>query len=233
MISVADIRCDWGEAGIRSLIEGSDAIVIVDVLSFCTCVDVATARGVAVYPYRWKDSSAAAFAERIGAALAGPRSAGGPSLSPRSLRDLRAGSRLILPSPNGSRLSLATGSKPTYAACLRNAGAVAAAARRLGERIAVIPAGEIRRDGSLRFALEDWIGAGAVIRSLTGTLSAEARAAVSAFEAARGDLASILAACESGREIIARGYAADVEDAACAGISSAAPRLAGGAYISS
>lgn len=35
-----DIRCAWGSAGVRHFVANSDAIVIVDVLSFSTCVPV-------------------------------------------------------------------------------------------------------------------------------------------------------------------------------------------------
>lgn len=40
-----DIRMDWGYGGVRELAPISDVIIIVDVLSFSTCVDIATARG--------------------------------------------------------------------------------------------------------------------------------------------------------------------------------------------
>ena len=39
------LRCDWGENGIRSLTPISDIVVIVDLLWFSTCVDVAVSRG--------------------------------------------------------------------------------------------------------------------------------------------------------------------------------------------
>src|SRR5512132_133426 len=103
------IRCEWGEAGARALAPLSDVLVIVDVLSFCTCVDIATARGAQVYPYRWKDASSRAFAESKGAVLAGGRGTDSNySLSPASLLEIPAGSRLVLPSPNGAALSFCT-----------------------------------------------------------------------------------------------------------------------------
>lgn len=63
----------------------SDIIVIVDVLSFTTCVDVVLSRGGIVYPYRYTDASGAAeFALKLEATLAGKR--GEPiSLSPTCL----------------------------------------------------------------------------------------------------------------------------------------------------
>lgn len=59
-------------------------VVIVDVLRFTTAVDAAVARRVRVHPYRWKGESAAAFAQRVGASLAGDGDATGPSFVPRN-----------------------------------------------------------------------------------------------------------------------------------------------------
>ena len=39
-----DIRCEWGAEGLSELLPGSRAIVIVDVLSFSTCVDIAVGK---------------------------------------------------------------------------------------------------------------------------------------------------------------------------------------------
>ncbi|HWH08063.1 MAG TPA: hypothetical protein VNX21_02620, partial [Candidatus Thermoplasmatota archaeon] len=88
-----DLRCEWGPEGLRRLAPASDAIVLVDVLSFCTAVDVCVARGVEVHPLPLGDARAAARAEALGARLAGPRGQG-PSLSPPSLAGLPAGSRV-------------------------------------------------------------------------------------------------------------------------------------------
>jgi 2-phosphosulfolactate phosphatase len=229
-----EVRCEWGMAGVARLAPTSDAIIIVDVLSFATCVDVAASCGALVYPYHTRGESAAAFAAGHHALLAGGRDAAhGYSLSPASLAAIPAGTRLVLPSPNGATLSLATGHAPTFAGCLRNARAVAAAARRLGPRVSVIPAGERWPDGSLRPAAEDLIGAGAIVAHLTGTRSPEAEVALAAYTAAREGLAEVLAGCGSGRELIGRGFAEDVALAARLGVSDCAPRLLDGAYVRS
>lgn len=230
-----DVRFDWGLAGVEALAADSAAIVIVDVLSFSTCVDVAVAAGAEVYPYRFRDPSARSYAESIGAVCAGRR--GDPdqpySLSPASLAGLPQGSRLVLPSPNGATLSLATGDVPTFAACLRNSGAVAAALSEISAPVSVIAAGERWPDGSLRPALEDLAGAAAVIAGLPGTLSPEARLARAAFSAlVSEDAGELLADCVSGRELAAAGYSEDVVCAAQLDVSKAVPRMVEGAYRS-
>ena len=227
-----DVRCEWGENGVRHLAHGADAVIIVDVLSFSTCVEIATSRGAVVFPYRWKDESAAAFAASVNAELAGARRAGdGYSLSPASLINISTGTRLALPSPNGSTLSLATGTTPTLTACLRNCRAVATAAAKYGPRVAVIPAGERWDDGSLRPAFEDWVGAGAVISHLKGSLAPEAGAAISAYLNVKSDLGHTLKRCGSGRELIERGFEAGRGDRFGINVSECAPTLVDNAYI--
>ena len=41
-----DIRLEWGLKGVELLAPISDVVIIVDVLSFSTCVDVGTGMGV-------------------------------------------------------------------------------------------------------------------------------------------------------------------------------------------
>lgn len=226
-----DVRCEWGERGAALLAADCDAVIIVDVLSFCTCVDIATARGASVYPHRMKDATALAYAESLGAHLSESRTAEGYSLSPASLLGIPEGARLVLPSPNGAVLSLAVGSTPCFAGCLRNAGAVAEAAVRCGGRVGVLPAGERwDLDGSLRPAAEDLIGAGAIIAHLPGRRSPEARIAEAAFRASEHELVAALLQCGSGKELIERGFECDVALASEHDISDCAPRLADGAY---
>ena len=103
-------RFEWGEAGVRRLAPDADVVVVVDVLSFATAVDMAVGCGAIVYPCRWRDVRAASLAERVGAVLAGSRTVadrGVPySLAPSSLLAIPPGTRLVLPSPNGATLAL-------------------------------------------------------------------------------------------------------------------------------
>jgi 2-phosphosulfolactate phosphatase len=217
--------------GLLAVAEGSDAVVIVDVLSFSTAVDIAVSNGASVLPYRWKDESAKRFASEKGALLASGRSSSGYSLSPVSLRSIPAGTLLVLPSPNGSTLTLGTNGVRTFTACLRNALAVAKRAAACGRRIAVIPAGERWDDDSLRPCLEDLIGAGAVLAEMAGTLSPEAELAVATFARFRGTLYDAISRCGSGRELGQRDFAGDIELTAEYAVSSAAPVLAGDRFI--
>ena len=89
-------------------------------------------------------------------------------------------------------LTLKTGQTPTFTGCLRNYQAVAAAAQKLGPKIAVIPTGEIWADGRLRPALEDWLGAGAIISQLSGKVSPEARAALAVFRELASEIEPLL-----------------------------------------
>ena len=228
----AACRCEWGISG-HDKLAPADVTIIVDVLSFSTCVDVAAARSVAVIPYPWKDASAQEFARKHRAELAGRRGESRYSLSPCSFLNAPAGLRCVLPSPNGAILAIraATTSAAVLAGCLRNAAAVARGAQRLGNTFNVCPAGERWPDGSLRPAVEDWLGAGAILRHLPGEKSAEALAAIAAFEHAVQPLPEIIARSGSGRELIERGFSRDVELAAAVDISGHVPRYDGTAFV--
>lgn len=228
-----DIRCEWGREGIEQLLTDSDALVIVDVLSFSTCVDIAVSHGATIYPYAGSAESAVTFAGAHNALLASHNreAKSGYSLAPSSLLTIPSGTRLVLPSPNGSTLSLMTQGKPTFAGCLRNAQAVAQAVQTIGTRFSIIPAGERWSDSSLRIAVEDLIGAGAIIHNLSGTRSVEAQVAESTFLRFQADLAHVIQQVGSGRELIDRGFATDVGLAVALNQSRSVPNLVGGAYV--
>lgn len=229
-MAAVQVACEWGRDGIESLRHAVDVLVIVDVLSFTTCVDIAVARGAEVYPYAWKDTRSRLLVEQIGGVLAGSTRTPGFSLSPASLTEIPAGTRLVLPSPNGSTLSMLSDGTPTLAGCLRNARATAAAARKLGGRIGVIPAGERWPDGSPRDALEDWLGAGAIIDWIDGEESVHADLARRAFRAARASLYEQVREDISGQELLERGRENDLRLASQLDCSSLASLLTQGAY---
>ncbi len=223
------VRCEWGESAARALTSEADVVVIVDVLSFSTCVDVAVSRGGRVLPYMPNAPGARAFARQRQAHLALPRGEGTFSLSPASFRELKSQESVVLPSPNGAMAALAAGSGRVLAGCLRNASAVANACAH-GRCVLVVPVGERWPDGSLRPCLEDWLGAGAILSHLPCVPTADARAAIAAFRELQTDLPKALRDCMSGRELIERGYPEDVDIAAEVDSSSAVPVYDGEAF---
>jgi 2-phosphosulfolactate phosphatase len=184
----------------------ADVVVVVDVLRFSTTVTDALARGETV------PLDAAAHAVSLnGAAVA--------------------------------EAAAATGAV-VMLGCLRNASSVARAIlaeqQRRGERtsIAVIAAGELtgRDTGStLRFAMEDQLGAGASIDAL-GTLgidhtSPEAAAACESFRGLRGAVRHLLTASGSGQELVALGRRDEVLSAAVLDAASVVPTLDDGTFV--
>ena len=227
------VRFEWGLNGLQALASVSDVMIIVDVLSFTTCVDIITGNDGTVFPYRGTEAAAADFANAVDAVLASRRQSDAAySLAPSSLLKAPKGTRLVLPSPNGATLSLATEGVATVAGCLRNAKAVAVRASQLGQRISVIAAGERwQQERLLRPSLEDLLGAGAIIRHLPGSRSPEAAMAMAGFANAEADLLDNLMRCGSGKELVGRGFAEDVRLAAHLNISDAVPFLVDRAYI--
>lgn len=229
-----EVCFEWGLQGVQTLLPHCDVMIIVDVLSFTTCVDIAIGRGGMVYPYQGTAEALPEFAASHEALYAthGRASQNGFSLAPSSLISMTRGTKLVLPSPNGSKLSLATGNVPTLAGCLRNAQAVAKMAGYLGTHIGVIAAGERWPDGSLRPALEDLLGAGAIIAHINGhrIRSPEAEVAMASFWHLQADLKGALLRCGSGKELVSRGFAEDVRLAAEYNSSTAVPSLVDGAY---
>jgi 2-phosphosulfolactate phosphatase len=219
-----DIRCEWGPQGVSAL-QDCRTFIVVDVLSFSTCVAVAAARGVEVVPCRFKDREAAELADRLQASLAGPRGRG-YSLSPASLMGAPPGMLLVLPSPNGATVCLeAAAHGRVLAGCLRNRSAVARRAADLGGPFGIIPAGERWSDGTLRPAYEDLVAAGAIAAELPGTRSPEAASAVAVFQAVSSHLQGSLLSCASGRELVERGFLEDVLIAAELDVEVVAPEL--------
>ena len=234
------VRMDWGPTGAAAVAASGGVAVVVDVLSFTTTLSVAMDAGITVYPFRWKDERAEAYAAERDAVLARGRSMrAGVSLSPVTVRASSGVERLVLPSPNGSAISfgLADSGTTVVGASLRNATAVARSLAAFDGPIAVVAAGERWPDRTLRPAVEDLWGAGAVLAALvdlgaTG-LSPEALMAAAAFRAVADRVADELHACASGRELIDIGFAADVEIAAEVDGSDVVPRLDGDAFVGS
>ena len=238
----AAYRFDWGTEGLDALAPHVGVVVIVDTLRFTSAVSALIESGGSVIPARWADGRAVAIAAGSDAILAGRREDGGPSLSPTDLLSMPAGTRLVLPSPNGATLAARAceqGVVNVLAGCFRNATATARRARELaaGAPIGLIASGEQRSAGPPRAAVEDLLGAGAVLAALDPAAatrppccSPEAAAARAAFVAARPLLVEHLLASESGRQLVERGWDDDVHACAALDVTDLAAQLVEGAF---
>ncbi len=65
-----DVRCEWGMQGVEKLSLISDVVIIIDMMSFSTCVDIAVHNGAIIFPDRWKDDTAVEYARLKNAQLA-------------------------------------------------------------------------------------------------------------------------------------------------------------------
>ncbi len=235
-------RCqlDWGRHGTQQAAERGDVLVIVDVLSFSTTTATATHYGGIIYPCT-QDEDTAAFAQRIGGEAAVPRRRDVPekgrfSLSPCTYVGIEPGTRVVLASPNGATCSRYARQVPyLFVGALVNAQAVAMAVSQVVEEqhlnVTVIACGErwrkLTEDGTLRVAVEDYLGAGAILSYLRLEKSPEARICEGAFLHVRDDLANVVWECESGRELREMGFGGDVQHAAQLNMYEVAPIMSG------
>lgn len=210
----------------RQAAERGDILVIVDVLSFSTAAITAVHYGGYIYPCSLEED-AAALARNVGGEMAVSRydvpQKGCFSLSPATYLHLDPGTRVVLNSPNGATCSRYAGQVPfLFVGALVNAKAVAAVVSSLLKQqelsVTMIACGERWRpaieDGELRVALEDYLGAGAILSYLPQEKSPEARVCEGAFVQVRNDLEAILWECGSGRELREKGFGVDVQHAA-------------------
>lgn len=205
------VRLEWGDDGLARLAT-SDVVVVVDVLRFSSTVTTRVAAGGAV-----------------------PLDAAAHAVSLNGAATCRAAAALD-PAPI------------VLLGCLRNASAVAEAIadeqRRRGARtsIALIAGGELvpadagaAARTARRFAVEDLLGAGAIVDALgvrgIDHTSPEAAAAGEAFRGLRAATRHLLAASGSGQELAERGAHDEVRAAAELDASTAVPVLREGVFV--
>lgn len=219
-------QLDWGRRGVQQAVEQRNMLVIVDTLRFSTATITATHHGGLIYPCSL-DEDAVELARRIGGEVAVSRQHAPDkrrfSLSPATYFDIEPGTKVVLASPNGATCSRYGEQVPyLFIGALVNARAVAAVISSLAEQenlaVTVIACGERwqtpSEDGTLRVAIEDYLGAGAILSYLQGAKSPEACVCEGAFVQVRAELESILWDCGSGRELREKGFATDVQHAA-------------------
>ncbi len=236
-------RLEWGSRGAREAAERGDVVVIVDTLSFSSAVIAAVQAGMEVYPLP-TGVDAVTLAQRVGAEVAVHRrevpAKGRYSLSPLTFLDGPSGSRVVLPSANGSMCSAIANHAPVVLiGAPLNAHAVASYVSQLQQRsglpMTVIACGEhwvdVRGEENwLRPAIEDYLGAGAILSYLTRDLSPEAEVCRAAFLGSRERLDALIWECGSGRELRERGFEADVRYAARLDVCEVIPLLVDGAF---
>ncbi len=234
-------RFDWGRRGVRDAAERGDVIVIVDVLRFSSCVAIAVERGASVYPCAY-GAEAEEMAQRVDGRVAtvpdGAHAGVKFALVP-AFTEAQSGEAIVLRTLNGAECTLLAASAPhVFAGALLNASAVARAVTQIldashlcvtvvacGERCVEPMAGE-----AICFAIEDYLGAGAILSAMRRDLSSEARVCASAFDRSRDDVLELLLDCGSGRQLRAWGLEDDVRFAAQIDACDTAPVLRDGRY---
>lgn len=148
----------------------------------------------------------------------------------------------VLPSPDGAMIAEALGGRGLVVleGSLRNRSAVARRILELqeerGERlmVSIVAAGERVDDGAagggvVRFAVEDQLGAGAVIDALIALgidhTSPEAAVACAAFEGLRHAAVHLIGASASGADLVAQGRRSEVRAATDVDASDEVPTL--------
>lgn len=211
--STYQVRLDWGVAGLGRLAP-ADIVVVVDVLRFSSRVT------------RLLEANAGARVPLDGSAHA---------LSVNGAAVAHAATSVT--APDGGAPVILLG-------CLRNARAVANACLEIqnqrGRRtsVTIIPAGEIARvSGSitLRFAVEDQLGAGAIVAALselgTDHTSPDAAAACESALGLRSAMKHLVTASGSGVELVGRGEKDDVVAAASLDVTDIVPVLRDRAFV--
>lgn len=242
-LPVEHIRCrlDWGQSGVARAMARGDILVVVDVLSFSTLTATAVHNGGLIYPCAIEDDRQALASRVKGEYTVHRREVpekGRFSLSPATYEGIEPGTRVVVASPNGAACSRASRSLAyVFAGALVNASAVAAAVSDLLERtdvrVTVLACGERDKDGvagEIRPAVEDYLGAGAVLSGLAFGKSPEARVCEASYRTCEGKLEEILWECESGRELREMGFGGDVTCAAVVDRFAVVPVLREGGF---
>lgn len=225
------VRFEWGVAGLERLAP-ADVVIVIDVLRFTTTVAVALESGGTV------PLDAQAHAVSLNGAAVAEAAAGSGRADARPAD----GSRANGGTADGSQAndSPAASAPRVLLGCLRNATGVAQAVlaeqHRRAQRtsVNVIAAGELDSrapDAAMRFSVEDFFCAGAIIAALSEIgidhTSPEAAAAAEAFLGLRGGIRHLVGASGSARELAARGEGDEVARATQVDATTVVPVLRG------
>lgn len=236
-------RLEWGRRGALEAAERGDVLVVVDTLSFSSAVATAVQHGGCIYPCPFDGEAIEQGRLLVDEVAVNRREVpekGRFSLSPPTFMQIEPGSRVLLASPNGATCSYYARKVPAlFVGTLLNANAVAVAVMRVlngGEQgVTVLAAGERwptpSEDGMLRFAIEDYLGAGAILSRLACAKSPEARLCEAAFTQAGNALQDLIWECDSGQELRGKGYGGDVRHSAQLDLYDAVPVMRDGYLV--
>ncbi len=201
-------RFEWGRRGARLAAERGDMVVVVDALRFSSAATAAIAHGDTLFPCRHKEETP-------------PNTPLFPkeALSPRYYAARPVGERFALVSSNGATCCRLCEDAPAiYVGAFLNAEATAQAVQKRIERdsltVSVIACGERwetpAAEEDLRFALEDYLGAGAIFAHLQAEKSPEAEVCEAAYRCVVERLEELLWRCGSGVELRDKGLGEDI-----------------------
>ena len=230
-------RFEWGRDGAAAAEARGDLVVIVDALCFSTTAITAVNNGGIIYPSIDEDDRDE-IVEKHKAVKAVRRDEvpndGMFSLSPETFQMIEKGTKVVLTSPNGSYCCRCASKSPKLLlGAFVNARSVGEAVTSILDQtdmaVTVIACGERwqnpQEDGELRFAVEDFLAAGAIFSYMMHDKSPEARVCEAAFSELENQLDEIIWECTSGLELRNKGYGHDVSFAAQLNIFDTIPIL--------
>lgn len=242
---MSDYLCKfyWGREGAIEASKNNDIVVIVDTLSFSTTVTYAVSTGAVIYPCALGDDPSE-LCEMYNAEIAVGRLdvpvKGKYSLSPFTFDKVKKGTSIVLPALNGGtccKLAQKNSAKVIIGSLI-NAKAVAGHIMTFMENnsnISVIACSErfkeLTLDGEIRFAIEDYLGAGAIISELKMNKMPESMVCEGAFVHNQKSLEKLIWECESGIELRDIGFGDDVKFASQLNSIDVVPMLSGDSII--
>nr|MBA4405257.1 2-phosphosulfolactate phosphatase [Nanoarchaeum sp.] len=224
-----EVKLDWGTEGLNFAVKNNNIVVVVDVLRFSSAVVTAIANGFVIYPIS-NFEKGKIFADSIGAEISGETGKSKFSLSPLSFLKNRdnKNKKVVLYSPNGAACcELVKNGCIAYIGSLLNAKVVGKQAFKIAKNknlnVTIVAAGEKRatisgekvlytKENSRRvFAVEDYLGCGAIISYINLPKSPEAEICESAFVGLKDKLKELLFNSFSGRYLMQNNKSKDVD----------------------
>ncbi len=213
---------DWGVFGVQQAVRRGDIIIVVDVLSFSTSVAIAVKNSAFIFPAK-SDEDAMNLKDQFRTEISVKRnevpSKGKFSLSPATYYEIEPETKITLLSPNGATCTRQIdNSRSVFCGALVNCSTVAEAAFneavKQNNNITVVACGE-RLKGSddiykIRMAVEDYLGAGAILSKIPLPKTAESIVCENAYGKLANHVPDLIWKCESGVELRAMNFGNDI-----------------------